>query len=329
MKRTPILHHFNTPPALSFGGHSSTLLVAFFIILAAGRQEIKAQETNRVLSLFPPGTVLRGNIPYANDTLKKHLLDIYIPPRPKTSAPLVVWIHGGGWMSNDKYADMGYMKNTVKEIGEDGYVLASIDYRYSTTAIFPALIQDCNQAIEFLYQHAAAYGIDKNKIALIGFSAGGHLASLLGLSNNNNITDFYPEQKPVTFKITGVVDFYGASDLISMHKSSANASDPKNSITLLLGADPSHHSALAKKASPVTYIDKDDPPFLIIQGEKDLSVPRAQSELLSERLSSAHVENKLIVVPGAPHFGEMFDDDYIREEVMIFLDEHLLGVGKR
>ncbi len=91
---------------------------------------------------------------------------------------------------NDKYADMGYMKKTLKGFIDSGYALASIDYRHSTQAVFPAQIQDCNQAIEYLYQHAAKYNIDKNRIAVIGFSAGGHLASLLALSNNNSVKEF-------------------------------------------------------------------------------------------------------------------------------------------
>jgi dipeptidyl aminopeptidase/acylaminoacyl peptidase len=86
---------------------------------------------------------------------------------------------------------MGYMKNTVRSFIDSGYALASINYRYSTDSVFPAQIRDCNQAIEFLYQHASTYNIDKNKIAVIGFSAGGHLASLLALSNNNNVKTFH------------------------------------------------------------------------------------------------------------------------------------------
>jgi acetyl esterase/lipase len=93
---------------------------------------------------------MHNNIPYANDTLKKHLLDIYLPPNANNNTPLIVWVHGGAWMLNDKYADMGYMKNTIKAFINNGYALASIDYRHSTTAIFPAQIQDCNQGIGIL-----------------------------------------------------------------------------------------------------------------------------------------------------------------------------------
>ena len=107
-------------------------------------------QNNPVIDIFPKGTTLHGNVAYNNDTLSKHLLDIYLPPNAKGKVPLVIFIHGGGWLGNDKYADIGYMKKTVAEIVSSGFALASIDYRFATQAIFPAQIQDCNRAISFL-----------------------------------------------------------------------------------------------------------------------------------------------------------------------------------
>src|SRR5688500_3416279 len=141
----------------------------------------------RLKDAFPAGTIFHKDIPYAGDTLKKHRLDIYLPAVANATLPLVIWVHGGAWMHGDKYADMGYMKNTIRSILENGFALASIDYRQSTSAIFPAQIRDCYQAVEFLYANAATYGLDKGRFALYGFSAGGHLASLLALSCNNNV----------------------------------------------------------------------------------------------------------------------------------------------
>ena len=231
----------------------------------------RAQSTNPVKAIFPSDTRFIADVAYAGDTLKKHLLDIYLPAKTGTNPPLVVWVHGGAWMQNDKYADMSYMKNTIRSILEKGYAFASIDYRHSTTAPFPAQIQDCNQALEFLYQNAAKYGFDRNRIALMGFSAGGHLASLQALSNNNDVSDFYANRKKPSFHIKTVVDFYGPADLLAMVRRDAPLSDtavasPEKN---LLGASPLLRPDLAKRASPATYIDKNDPPFLIIQGEKD------------------------------------------------------------
>lgn len=281
-------------------------------------------QSSSVKGIFPEGTFIQSDIPYANDTLSKHLLDIYLPEKVTKDLPLVVWIHGGAWMLNDKHADMGYMQNTVKGFIENGYALASINYRYSTDAVFPAQLQDCNQAIEFLYQHAAQYHIDRNRIALIGFSAGGHLASLLGLSANNNVKDFYPGGNSPHFNIKCVLDFYGPSDLIAIASRPDTSAKPgPNPVSILLGYSPIDRPDIARKASPVSYVDKDDPPFFIVQGEKDESVPNTQSRLLSSWLTVTGVKNQLIVVPGAPHYGKMFDADDIRLKLFDFLNSYM------
>ncbi|MEP6733935.1 MAG: alpha/beta hydrolase [Chryseolinea sp.] len=281
-----------------------------------------AQVPERVKTWFPERTIFHHNIPYANDTLKKHLLDIYVPANAKGDVPLVIWIHGGAWMMNDKYADMGYMKNTVKGFLEKGYALASIDYRHSTTAIFPAQIQDCNAAVEFLYNNAAKYKLNKNKFALIGFSAGGHLASLLALSLNNDVAAFYAVKKKPSFKIKLVLDFYGPSDFLVM----VGGGDPDmkgDPISTLLGASAIRRPDLSNRASPVTYVDAGDPPFFIVNGEKDESVPYQQSVLLQSYLNIAKVPNEITIVKGAPHYGEMFDVPEIREKLFAFLEKHL------
>ncbi len=151
-----------------------------------------AQIPERLKESFPKNTITYQNISYANDTLKNHLLDIYLPPDAKANTPLVVWIHGGGWIEGDKYLSMQEMKRTVKSILESGYALASINYRYSSQAIFPAQIQDCMQALQFLYDNATKYKLDNKRIALIGLSSGGHLGNLLGLATNNDLAKFYP-----------------------------------------------------------------------------------------------------------------------------------------
>jgi len=276
-------------------------------------------QTNPIIDAFPKGTILYGNVRYNNDTLQKHLLDIYMPASTKGKVPLVILIHGGGWLSNDKYADIGYMKKTVAGIISNGYALASIDYRFSTDAIFPAQILDCNRAVSFLYDNADKYGFDNSKFALIGFSSGGHLASLVGLSENNDITAFYMPGTSISFSFKAVVDFYGPSELILF----PGNNDEKSPESLLIGAAPLKRPDLAKAASPVTYVDKNDPPFLIIHGEQDALVDPKQSLLLKAWLDLAGVQNELVIVKDAPHFGVMFDTDEIRNKVMNFFRTHL------
>jgi len=268
-------------------------------------------QTNPVIGAFPKGTILHGNIPYNNDPLPKHLLDIYLPENAKGKVPLVILIHGGGWLSNDKYADMGYMKKTVAEIISSGYALASIDYRFSTQAVFPAQMLDCNRAISFLYDNAGKYGFDKNRFAVMGFSAGGHLASMVGLSKNNDIAAFFMPGTSKSFTFKAVVDFYGPAELILF----PGSNDAKSPEGLLIGAAPLLRPDLAKAASPVTYVDKN--------GEKDELVSTKHSQLLSSWLSVVGVPNELVIVKDAPHFGEMFDSDEVRNKLMNFLRKQL------
>ena len=265
------------------------------------------------------GTVIHGNIPYNNDTLKKHLLDIYLPADAKGKIPLVVFVHGGGWIGNDKYADMGYMTNTINAMLESGFAIASIDYRFAQNAVFPAILQDCNKAVSFLYDNADKYSLDKNRFALMGFSAGGHLASLMGTSQNNKVENLYFPKSFRPFKYKAVVDFYGPTDLTLL----PGNEDEKSPEGILIGAKPLERPDLAKAASPITYIDKNDPPFIIFHGEKDNIVSNKQSKLFSAWLSHFGVKNELTIVKDAPHFGRMYDVEEIRTKVMDFLKKQL------
>lgn len=298
--------------------------VLFSLFFLAFCFQVSAQNAGTIQSFFSPGTVFHSNLPYAGDTLRHHLLDLYLPAGNNKNRPLVVWIHGGAWNHNDKYADMGYMRNTVKAFVDIGYALASIDYRFSSMAPFPAQVQDCNQALDFLYRQAGNFGYDKNRIALIGFSAGGHLASLIGLSHNNGIADFYAGGEKPSFNIKCVLDFYGPADLVAASMSTDTTDNNRHSpIAMLLGAIPVERPDLAKKASPVSYVDKNDPPFFLVNGEKDESVANTQLRLLSGWLNVNGVSNELIIVPGAPHYGPMFDAPEIRQRLFRFLKKHL------
>ncbi len=287
-------------------------LIIFFCI---SYSTVSFGQGNPNIHFFSEGTQLKENIPYNNDSHQKHLLDLYLPKNAKGKIPLVVLIHGGAWLSNDKYADMGYMTKTMAAIVDAGYAIASIDYRFSTEATFPANLQDCNRAISFLYDHADKYGFDVNRFAVMGFSAGGHLANMVGLTKNNHVADFFMKGSNTAFRIKAVVDFYGPAELVLFPTSN----DPKSPEGILLGAAPLDRPDLAKIASPITYVDKNDPPFLIIQGEKDESVNPKQSQLLSSWLTVKGVQNELIIVKDAPHYGVMFDVDDVRNKVISFL----------
>lgn len=294
-------------------------LTSIFAVLTYTFTFTQPPSPGQVQARLPKGTIIHGNIPYNNDTLKKHLLDIYLPADVKGKLPLVVFIHGGGWIGNDKYADMGYMPNTVAAMLNNGIAVASIDYRFAMQAVFPAILQDCNKAVSFLYDNADKYNLDKNRIALMGFSAGGHLASLMGTSQNNKVSDLYfpNTYRPLQYK--AVVDFYGPIDLVLL----PGNEDEKSPEALLIGATPLDRPDLAKAASPISYIDKNDPPFLIYHGEKDNIVSNKQSKLFSAWLKHYGVKNELTIVKDAPHFGTMYDVEEIRNKVIAFLTQYL------
>jgi acetyl esterase/lipase len=293
----------------------SILIILMLISVISFAQPSPSQ----IQARLPKGTIIHGNIPYNNDTLKKHLLDIYLPADAKGKLPLIVFIHGGGWLGNDKYADMGYMPNTVNAMLENGFAVASIDYRFATQAVFPAILQDCNKAVSFLFDNANKYQIDESRIALMGFSAGGHLASLMGTSQNNKVSNLYFPNTYRPFKYKAVVDFYGPTDLVLL----PGNEDAKSPEALLIGATPLSRPDLAKAASPLTYIDKNDPPFLIFHGEKDNVVSNKQSKLFSAWLNHYGVKNELTIVKDAPHFGTMYDVEEIRSKVISFLNAEL------
>jgi len=293
--------------------------IILLILLTPAFSYAQPPSPSQIQGRLPKGTIIHGNIPYNNDTLKKHLLDIYLPANAKGKVPLVVFIHGGGWIGNDKYADMGYMPNTVNAMLDNGFAVASIDYRFAQDAVFPGILQDCNKAVSFLYDNAAKYNLDKNKIALMGFSAGGHLASLMGTSHNNKVGNLYFTNSYRPFKYKAVVDFYGPADLVLL----PGNDDEKAPESILIGAKPLERPDLAKAASPITYIDKNDPPFIIFHGEKDNIVSNKQSKLFQAWLQYYGVKSEITIVKDAPHFGTMYDVEEIRTKVIAFLKDEL------
>ncbi|MBM6550151.1 alpha/beta hydrolase [Marinomonas ostreistagni] len=279
------------------------------------------QMPDHIRNKLPEGTFVHENVAYKDSGNVKHLLDLYMPadPSDEQAVPLVVLIHGGGWISNDKYADMGYMMNTVASILDSGFAVASVDYRFAQDAVFPLIVQDVNAGVAYLYDHADEYKLDIDNIALMGFSAGGHLASLMGTSQNNKVDDLYEEGDYRPFEYKAVVDFYGPVDLTLFDGNE----DPNSPEGTLIGAAPIERPDLAKAASPITYIDKNDPPFILFHGEKDQIVSNKQSKLFSAWLTHYDVSNRLTIVDDAPHFGRMYDVDEIRTDVVGFLKQHL------
>jgi acetyl esterase/lipase len=299
-------------------------VIFFSSLFIVCHNALQAQIPSSIKNFLSEGTVIYSDIAYAADTLIRHKLDIYIPQNTVKSPPLLIWIHGGGWTAGDKYRGVDIVKPTLKAILDNGFAVAAINYRYCTTDLFPAQIQDCNQAIDYLYKNSEKYHIDKNSIGVIGFSAGGHLASLVATSNNNKIKAFYANNKISRFKIRAAIDFFGPSDFIARIGSMLlDEGEKKSTSTALLGQQPLNRPDLAKFASPTTYVDKADPPFLIFHGDKDPQVPITLSKLFDSHLKLAHVQSEFVIVPGAGHGGEQFGSEEIINKILSFLNTHL------
>jgi acetyl esterase/lipase len=258
------------------------------------------------------------NIVYAEVADKKLLLDLYLPSGKKDPY-LIVWIHGGAWRSGSKESPpMGMLPY--------GYALASINYRLSEEAIFPAPIHDIKASIRFLRANAKKYGYRPDKIIIWGSSAGGHLAALVGTTNNDKeLEGNIGRNTNESSSVQAIVDFFGPSNFLTILSQSTphGLSVRIPSLTLLLGKPVEEVPDIAKKASPVYQVDSTDPPIFIVHGDQDIQVPVNQSL----ELMAAYRKNKLPVqfeaIPGAGHGGKAYDAKEVMEMMKNFLDEGL------
>lgn len=257
------------------------------------------------------GFTVRRDISYVANAGPDQALDLYLPESTATVeaqpfTPLVVWIHGGGWRGGDKRAvEVDYLLR-------EGYAVASLNYRLSGDAIFPAQIQDVNAALGFLRDHAAEYHLDPGGLVVGGDSAGAHLATLAGLSANERPDSFMTDQD---VRVAAIINFFGPMDLTV----AAMLRDEPDDLVDLLGGTAREKPDLARAASPVSWIDAADPPVLTIHGDADQIVPLSQSQVLDIALADASVEHTLIVPPDAPHGGPAFQSDEIHAAVIAFV----------
>jgi acetyl esterase/lipase len=227
-------------------------------------------------------------------------LDLYRPPNVSGLLPVIIWLHGGGWNRGRKE------RCPAVRIVDDGYVVASIDYRLTTIAPFPAQIEDCKAAVRWLRANAAQYNLEPDRIGVWGFSAGGHLAALLGTSGGVPELEGDGDNLNVSSRVQAVLAVSAPVDFLRLyHDASATPTEttPKvlTAIRMLMGGPIEEHRDLAIEASPIHYVSKDDPPFLIIHGEDDATVPVVQCHLLADALKAAGVETTLEVAPGRGH----------------------------
>jgi len=235
-------------------------------------------------------------VPYCNG----QTVEITQPRRHTRPAPAVIYLHGGSWIGGDQDTGGFIIDQIGAALSEKGFLVASVNYRLGPAERWPAQIVDAKCAVRYLRANARALRIDPNDIGIWGHSAGAHLAALVGTAGPDAGWDSgpYPNQ-PST--VEAVADFAGPADLATLGEEGGPGLVKANFVSLLGPVPPEQVPAELKAASPVTYVSKDDPPFLIIHGDMDPIVPLAQSKELASALETAGVPVTLVVVKGGGH----------------------------
>lgn len=274
------------------------------------------------LPVFAAGqddVTIQRDIEYARVGEHRLLLDLYLPRSlVKGKTPLVIWVHGGAWRSGSKdKMPLGWL------IEDHGYAVASVDYRLSPVAAFPAQIHDIKAAVRFLRAKAEEYGYDSGKIAIAGSSAGGHLVALMGVTNGHKkLKGEIGEYPGQSSDVQAVVDYYGPTNFMTiLPQSTVHGLGVRiPALQLLLRGQPEIKSDLARLASPVFHVDPTDPPLLMIHGDQDIQVPINQSHELEGKYREHDLDVRLEVVHGGGHGGELFFDERRRKLVEDFLN---------
>ena len=263
------------------------------------------------------GVRVRTGVPYAALPGARPLeLDLYLPAGP---APLVVFLHGGGWRLGSRHAAGPQYAGSApfEHLAQAGIGVASIDYRLSGEAVWPAQLHDAKAAVRWLRSRADELGVDPDRIAAWGESAGGHLAALLGLTGPELDGDVGVTGVPST--VCAVVGWYPPTELATV----ADPADPDSREAQLLGTPPAADPRLAAQASPVTYAGPAAPPFLLLHGDADRLVPHDQSARLAQLLPDVEFDT----LPGADHMwlGSPDAAGTALERTTTFLTQHLIG----
>lgn len=277
----------------------------------------------------PKGVRLERDIPYLPDGDESQRLDLYLPEQPADHPqPLIVHIHGGGWRGGSKYPC------PVANLVVKGYVVASVEYRFSQKALFPAQIQDCQAALRWLRAHAKQYQIDPERVGVVGGSAGGHLSALVGTAGGKKAFPMIGGNEDQSDRVQAVCDIFGPANFASVMRQADEDKNVKNIFkfngpgdpySLLIGSNLDGDPAKTAAVSPIHYVSPDNPPILILHGTHDALVPYAQSEEFAEALKAKGVKVWLQKFPGSGHGGPAFGKPDVILLMLNFFDKHLKG----
>lgn len=258
---------------------------------------------------------------YVGGDNPRQTLDLILPTaKAGKPRPIVVFIHGGGWRQGRKENGQRFLQPLVQG-GE--FAAASINYRLSQEAIWPAQIHDCKAAIRWIKANAAKYNIDPDRIAISGMSAGGHLASMIGSTGiKSPLEGKLGQHLEHSSHVQCVINLFGPSHFVTLDDKQdiLNTRNPSPAVVRLLGTEPKQQLANARSASPTSHIDKNDPPVFIAHGDKDPLVPYKQSIAYEQQLQKGQVDCTLVKVQGAAHG---FNSPEVNRRMLAFLQKHL------
>jgi acetyl esterase/lipase len=258
----------------------------------------------------PSSYSVKRDVVYKQENGWKGNVDLYVPKKGKGNRPLVIFIHGGGWVHGKKEQETDF-----QVFFEKNFVVANVEYRVASQAVAPAAIEDSRCALNFLINQASAYKIDRNKIVVMGVSAGAHLALMVGFTAAD--AAFASGCQPLSqkkFKVAGIIDISGPTDLAKWE----TLKKPGKASRDWLGSRVAD-SGFVKSLSAVTYVRPSSPPVLIVHGKKDRTVPFEQAEMLFETLQKAGVPTQLKSIEHAGHAFSKSDKAVLKEEIFAFL----------
>lgn len=287
--------------------------------LAAQKQKVRdTAATNQI--------DLRLDQPYAGNENAKQMVDVYLPKKRNSEKPLpvIALIHGGGWVNGDR---LGHAAQAIQLARTGDYAAVTVGYRLTKEAHWPAQVHDCKAAIRWIRAHAKELNLDADKIAAWGSSAGGHLSSLLGTSGDVKALegDLGPNTS-FSSRVQGVVNLCGPEDFTQalMFDKDGQPVWKDDAVSGLLGGNAQEKTAEATAASPVTYVSKDDPPFITLHGTKDQRVAFLHAVLIHEAIGKAGGMSALIPITDGGHSSVSHPEVKIRGQQ--FTDRVLRGI---
>lgn len=273
----------------------------------------------------PPGVRIFPNLAYVEDGSPRQKLDLYLPfPVSAKPRPVILYLHGGGWQKGSKADGRRFAFRMVAQ----GYAVACADYRLSDEAQFPSQLEDCKVAVRWLRDNADRYRLDRDHFGVLGVSAGGYLATLLGLTRITQLFDNGGHLNQSS-SVLAVCDFFGPVDLRRLHETAEAGGMPQaEEVVKFLGSNPQLNRELASRASPLSYLENDSPPFLIVHGSNDTVVPPEQSRLLYDALAKRQISVHLHLVRDAGHTGPAFVTPEVNAMVDAFFSRILKPVPR-